>query len=103
MKTRRYPEFERALRQIRKQAGVTQEQMAREMGITTSAIQKWERGANTPEFSMLGKIMGYFGEDGWLVLHSMGMTVDEIRQLCVGFIKADRGARSKSNPKRDEA
>jgi transcriptional regulator with XRE-family HTH domain len=43
-------EFARSGRgaRIRRNAGVTQAQLAREIGVTTAAISRWETGRRTP-------------------------------------------------------
>lgn len=49
------------IKQLRLRRGITQETMAQHLGITPQAISKWERGAATPDISMLPEISAYFG------------------------------------------
>lgn len=58
------------LRQLRLRRGITQEAMAQHFGITPQAVSKWERGAATPDISMLPELSAYFG-----------VTIDELFAL----------------------
>lgn len=58
------------IRQLRLRRGITQETMAEHFGITAQAVSKWERGAATPDISMLPDISAYFG-----------VTIDELFAL----------------------
>lgn len=40
--------FEILVKQVRKQLGLSQEQLAREMNISFSTINRWEKGKNKP-------------------------------------------------------
>jgi transcriptional regulator with XRE-family HTH domain len=37
---------------LRREAGLTQEQLARKMGVGVDAIRKWERGRRTPALDL---------------------------------------------------
>ena len=41
------------LREKRRELGMTQEQMANALGVTTPAVNKWERGATCPDLALL--------------------------------------------------
>ena len=49
------------IRLLRQRRGITQEAMAQHFGLTPQAISKWERGAATPDISLLPSISAYFG------------------------------------------
>ena len=49
------------IRQLRKQKGLTQEQVAERLGISYQAVSKWESGANTPDITLLPPIAELFG------------------------------------------
>ena len=49
------------LRKFRKEAGMTQEQLAEALGVTTGAVYKWENGRSTPEVRLLVEIADLFG------------------------------------------
>lgn len=46
--------------ELRKNAGLTQKQLADELNITSAAISKWENGISTPDIEMLCTIADYF-------------------------------------------
>ena len=58
------------IRQLRLRRGITQEAMAHYFGITPQAVSKWERGAATPDISLLPELSAYFG-----------VTIDELFAL----------------------
>lgn len=55
---------------LRTRRGITQEEMAQYLGVTPQAVSKWERGAATPDISLLPNISAYFG-----------VTIDELFAL----------------------
>lgn len=58
------------IRQLRLKAGITQEDLAKEMGVTYQAISKWENNVCTPDIGLLPKLSVFFG-----------VTVDELFDL----------------------
>ena len=40
--------------------GITQEDLAKHIGVTTAAISKWETGATYPDILLLPQIAAYF-------------------------------------------
>ena len=52
--------FATNLQALRKQRGVTQEQLAHYLGVSPQAVSKWENGSY-PEGDLLPKISEYFG------------------------------------------
>ena len=48
------------LRELRKEKGMTQEQMAEQFGVTNKTISRWENGINMPDISILVEISNYF-------------------------------------------
>lgn len=72
------------IRRLRKEAGFTQEQLAEALGVSVSAVHKWESGKATPELEMLVDIAEFFETSvdamlnyGWQKL-SMGQAADQI-------------------------
>ncbi|MGH9404424.1 MAG: helix-turn-helix domain-containing protein [Terriglobia bacterium] len=82
--------FKEVIAVARTKSGMTQEQFARRLGVTTSALQKWERGASVPSFELAGRLMGFLGESGSAILYAMGMSPEEIRAMCAGFERSYR-------------
>ena len=62
--------FQAKLLSCRQELNCTQEAMAQHLGVTPQAVSKWERGAATPDISMLPAISAYFG-----------VTIDELFAL----------------------
>ena len=52
--------FGEKLRQLRKEAGFSQQKLADALGLGQSTIAMWEKGKNTPEYSSLVKISELF-------------------------------------------
>lgn len=44
------------IRKYRKEAGLTQEEMANRLGVTTPAVNKWENGVSNPDIELLAPI-----------------------------------------------
>ena len=60
-------EFNEKLQQLRKQRGLTQEQLAEALYVTRTAVSKWESGRGYPNIDSLKAIAGFFS-----------LTVDEL-------------------------
>lgn len=45
---------------LRKQKGVSQEEMSQHLGVTAQAISKWERGKSLPDIALLPTIADFF-------------------------------------------
>ena len=46
---------------LRKKKGITQEELANELGVSAQAVSKWENSSSCPDVSLLTKIADYFG------------------------------------------
>ena len=46
--------------ELRKEKGVTQEELAAELGVTAAAVSKWEKGNTLPDVLMVCAIADYF-------------------------------------------
>ena len=73
-----------SIRKLRKDAGFTQEQLADALGVSVSAVHKWESGKANPELEMLVDIAEFFETSvdamlnyGWQKLN-MGQTAKQI-------------------------
>ncbi|MBP3651145.1 MAG: helix-turn-helix transcriptional regulator [Clostridia bacterium] len=49
------------IHRLRKERGMTQEQLAEALGVTFAAVSKWERGAATPELNLIAEMADLFG------------------------------------------
>lgn len=49
------------IRTYRKQVGITQEEMARRLGVTTPAVNKWENNNTQPDIALLAPIARLIG------------------------------------------
>ena len=48
------------IRSLRKEKGLTQEQLAEVFGVTVGAVHKWEAGLSTPELTLMMEIADFF-------------------------------------------
>lgn len=46
---------------LRKQAGLSQRAVAKELGVTDSAVNQWERGKTSPKINQLPKLAALYG------------------------------------------
>ena len=74
------------LASLRKQKGLTQEELAQIFGVTNQSVSKWESGACCPDISLLPDIANYFGVSiDALFAHtptnSLGDTIHTIKRL----------------------
>ncbi|MCI8538866.1 MAG: helix-turn-helix transcriptional regulator [Oscillibacter sp.] len=61
-------QFQDRLYQLRKEKGLSQENLADILGITRQAVQKWESGASRPDMENLVALAQYFGVTlDWLI------------------------------------
>ena len=47
--------------ELRREKGVTQEELAAELGVTAAAVSKWEKGNTLPDVLMVCALADYFG------------------------------------------
>jgi len=52
--------FGKIISELRKQKNITQEEMAAELGVTATAVSKWENGYTLPDILMLCALADYF-------------------------------------------
>ena len=53
-------EIGKKIRKYRKEANLTQEEMANRLGVTAPAVNKWENGVSTPDIALLAPIARMF-------------------------------------------
>lgn len=75
------------IKYFRKEMGLVQEQLAEAMGVTVSAVSKWEQGMSVPEIEMLVELADFFGTTVDMILgyefhsNSIAMTLQELKRL----------------------
>lgn len=47
--------------EYRKTKGITQDQLAEHMGVSSQAVSKWENDLSCPDIALLSKLADYFG------------------------------------------
>lgn len=57
----------KAIKENRLSAGLTQKQLAKQIGVTHAAISYWENGINVPNV-----------KDCWLLADALNVTIDEL-------------------------
>lgn len=71
---------------LRRQKGVTQEQLAQAVGVSAPAVSKWETSQSLPDIGLLGPIARYFGitiDD--LLLFKRELSKQEVIRLTDGI------------------
>jgi len=53
--------FGESIRRLRREKGLTQEQLAARLNVSFQTISKWERGESYPDITMLPVLAGFFG------------------------------------------
>lgn len=56
----KYENFGSTLKELRKKRGLTQEQLAEYLGISSQAVSKWENNISYPDVSLLPVLANYF-------------------------------------------
>lgn len=56
----KFPKFQSALQSLRKESGLSQDQIAEMLAVPTRTYGSWERGERQPDFQILCKIADYF-------------------------------------------
>ena len=58
------------IEKYRKEKGLTQNELARQLGVSNTAISKWEHGYNLPDIGLLEPLSKILGIDMLLLLSS---------------------------------
>lgn len=74
------------IRTLREQAGMSQEKLARRLGITRSSVNAWEMGISTPSTQYIVELAGFFkvsadyllGLDGTAAVSVAGLTEADV-------------------------
>ena len=75
--------FSDNFKSMRKQRGLTQEQIAEMLGVSCQAVSKWETNSSYPDISLLPIIADYFGVSvDYLIGHDTSKQIEEINTVC---------------------
>lgn len=70
------------IHEYRKRSGLTQEQMAERLGVTTPAVNKWENGVSNPDIELLAPIARLLGiSTDTLLSYRKDLTAAEIEDI----------------------
>ena len=70
------------IRRLRKEKGLTQEEVAQALGLTAPAVNKWERGASCPDLALLSPLARLLGTDlNGLLSFREELTGEEIARM----------------------
>ena len=53
----------KVLQELRKEKGLTQEQLAEQMGVTRRTVSRWETGSNMPDLDILMELSDFYAVD----------------------------------------
>lgn len=83
-------EFNEKLQELRKQNGLTQEELASQLYVTRTAVSKWESGRGYPNIDSLKAIARFFG-----------VTVDELLSTDEVLVLAEEEEKTRSRKTRE--
>lgn len=83
-------EFNEKLQELRKKKGLTQEELARELYVSRTAISKWESGRGYPSIDSLKAIAAFFS-----------VTVDELLSTDEILVLAEKDVKQRESCMRD--
>ena len=93
--------FSGMLRGLRKDSGITQAQLAKEIGVSKSSINMYERGEREPSYDILQKISKYFNISADMLLGNTA-GIEKLLDVQNSFDKALRDLALKHNLISDE-
>ena len=64
-------EFNEKLQELRRSKGLTQEQLAEQLGVSRQAISKWENEQCAPDVSMFPILAEFFGRNNSVIKKSI--------------------------------
>jgi len=73
--------LDETIRTLRREKGLTQEQLAEVMGVSTASVSKWETGVAAPELTMLASLADFFEMSiDALIGHTVGK--EQLKEKC---------------------
>jgi transcriptional regulator with XRE-family HTH domain len=88
------------IRDVRREAGLSQAQLAAEIGTTQSAVSRWERGHDTPRADTLAAILRACGYEADVVLRPRDTGVDRAQIRNALSMRAEKRLQSSANVSR---
>jgi transcriptional regulator with XRE-family HTH domain len=101
--------FDKRLKELRKKKGITQEELARHLSLSTSTIGEYEIGGNSPKVDTLIRLSKYFNvtvdyllgltedektENVLIGVDTTGLSEDDIK-FAIGIVRAAKSAQTK--------
>ena len=90
------------LKSLRKEKGITQEQLAETLGVSGRTISRWETGRNMPDISLLAELAAFFAVSipeiikGERKGESMNEEVKEVAEAMSDYARAEKETLVKS-------
>ena len=84
-------EFNEKLQKLRKQKGLTQDELAQALFVSRTAVSKWESGRGIPNIDSLKAISNFFG-----------VTIDELLSGGELLIIAEEDAKQKEKQRKEK-
>ena len=87
------------LKELRKEKGLTQEQLAEQFNVSRRSVSRWETGKNMPDISLLVEIAEFYDTsipeiiNGERKSEKMNEEVKEVAETMSNYAGADRSAR----------
>lgn len=78
------------IQELRKQKGISQEELANELGVSRQAVSKWESGQSFPELDNIVALSDYFGVSADHILKGTEPAVQEPVKQTVAALKPKR-------------
>lgn len=70
------------MRELRRRNGITQEDLARALGVTAQAVSRWEKGVCYPDMELVPSLANYFGVSIDGLFGYQGEREKRIAQIC---------------------
>ena len=86
----------RFLKELRKEKGLTQEQLAERLGVTNRTVSRWETGSNLPELSLLIEIADFYEVelreilDGERIRENMNKEIEETARKVADYSNMEK-------------
>ena len=84
------------LKELRKEKGITQEQLAEKLGVSGRTVSRWETGSNMPDISLLVDIADFYAVsipeiiDGERESEKMDENVKKVAETMSDYAKAEK-------------